>query len=76
MRAHTVLLYLTLFAVLVLNPGDFKSLLSQPALRATDGLGKFRVFYEVNEPAEMVSIVSVGHKVHNVLLIRGKEVQL
>jgi mRNA-degrading endonuclease RelE of RelBE toxin-antitoxin system len=36
-------------------------------------IGKFRVFYEVNEPAQMVSVVSVGHKEHNILFIRGKE---
>lgn len=38
--------------------------------------GKYRVFYEVNDTACMVSIVSVGHKEHNILLIRGKEVQI
>ncbi|MBM4259737.1 MAG: type II toxin-antitoxin system RelE/ParE family toxin [Deltaproteobacteria bacterium] len=39
-------------------------------------VGKYRVFYEVNETASTVSVVSVGHKEHNVLLIQGKEVQL
>jgi mRNA-degrading endonuclease RelE of RelBE toxin-antitoxin system len=39
-------------------------------------VGKYRVFYEVDETASMVSVVSVGHKEHNVLWIRGKEVQL
>ena len=39
-------------------------------------IGKYRVFYEVNDPAQMVSIVSVGHKEHNVLLIRDQEVQI
>lgn len=39
-------------------------------------VGKYRVFYEVNETANTVSVVSVGHKEHNLLLIRGKEVQL
>ena len=38
--------------------------------------GKYRVFYEVDQPTGTVSVVSVGHKEHNVLLIRGKEVQL
>jgi mRNA-degrading endonuclease RelE of RelBE toxin-antitoxin system len=37
---------------------------------------KYRVFYQVNDPAQMVIIVSVGHKEHNILLIRGKEVQI
>ncbi len=39
-------------------------------------VSKYRVFYEVDEVASTVSVVSVGHKEHNVLLIRGKEVQL
>ncbi len=39
-------------------------------------VGKYRVFYEVDETARTVSVVSVGHKEHNVLWIRGKEVQL
>jgi mRNA-degrading endonuclease RelE of RelBE toxin-antitoxin system len=39
-------------------------------------VGKFRVFYEVDEAGQIVVIVSVGHKDHNVLVIRGKEVQL
>ena len=39
-------------------------------------IGKYRVFYQVNDPAQTVSIVSVGHKEHNILLIRGKEVQI
>ena len=37
-------------------------------------IGKFRVFYEVTEST--VSILAVGHKKHNVLLIRGREVPL
>lgn len=39
-------------------------------------VGKYRVFYEVDRTAQVVSIVSIGHKEHNVLLIRGKEVNL
>ena len=39
-------------------------------------IGKFRVFYEVDEAGRLVVIVSVGHKDHNVVVIRGKEVQL
>lgn len=37
---------------------------------------RYRVFYEVDAAARTVSVVSIGHKEHNVLLIRGKEVQL
>ena len=39
-------------------------------------VGKHRIFYEVHEMTRTVSIVSVGHKEHNVLWIRGKEAQL
>lgn len=39
-------------------------------------VGKYRVFYEVNEAAQNVTVVAVGHKEHNVLLVRGKEVQI
>jgi mRNA interferase RelE/StbE len=38
--------------------------------------GKHRIFYEAEETARKVTIVSVGHKEHNTLLIRGKEVQI
>ena len=38
--------------------------------------GKYRVFYDVGEAAQKVSIVSIGNKEHNILFIRGKEVQL
>lgn len=39
-------------------------------------VGRFRIFYEVKESVKMVTIVSIGHKDNNVLLIRGKEVSL
>ena len=38
-------------------------------------IGKFRIFYEVKD-AKTVTIVSVGHKDNNILLIRGKDVLL
>ena|SRR2546428_12487861 len=38
--------------------------------------GKFRIFYEVDEVAQSVIIVSVGHKERNRLFIRGKEVEI
>ncbi len=37
-------------------------------------VGRYRVFYEVDEVTVVVTIVSVGHKEHNKLFIRGKEV--
>ena len=39
-------------------------------------IGKFRVFYKVDEDIQMVVIVSVGHKEHNILMVRGREVKL
>ena len=53
-----------------------KSLRDTPIASWELRIGKYRVFYEVNEPAQMVSIVSVGHKEHNILLIGGKEGQI
>jgi mRNA-degrading endonuclease RelE of RelBE toxin-antitoxin system len=38
--------------------------------------GKFRVLYEVDECALVVTIVGVGHKEHGLLFIQGKEVKL
>jgi len=38
--------------------------------------GGYRIFYEVDEPDRRVTIISVGHKEHNVLYVRGKEVRL
>jgi len=38
-------------------------------------VGKFRVFYELEEPST-VNIVAVGHKEHNQLVMRGKRVEL
>lgn len=39
-------------------------------------VGKHRVFYEIDERSRKVTIIAVGHKEHNILFIRGKEVQL
>ena len=39
-------------------------------------IGKYRVFYEVNQTAQTVTVMVIGHKDHNVLLVRGKEVQI
>ena len=53
-----------------------KSLRDNPVASWELLIGKYRVFYEVNEPAQRVSIVSVGHKDPNILFIGGKEVQI
>jgi mRNA-degrading endonuclease RelE of RelBE toxin-antitoxin system len=39
-------------------------------------VGRYRVFYAVAKTVRVVAILAVGHKEHNVLLIRGKEVKL
>lgn len=39
-------------------------------------IGKFRVFYEVDDSTRRVTIVVVGHKEHNILYVRGKEVKI
>jgi mRNA-degrading endonuclease RelE of RelBE toxin-antitoxin system len=39
-------------------------------------VGKFRVFYEIDVDGQLVTVVSVGHKEHNALYIRGKAVQI
>lgn len=38
--------------------------------------GKHRVFYRVDEALRKVTVIAVGHKQHNVLLVRGKEVRI
>lgn len=38
--------------------------------------GRHRVFYEVDESSQRVTIIAVGHKEHHLLLIRGREVKL
>ena len=39
-------------------------------------IGKFRVFYEIDGDQLVVTIISIGHKEHNVLYIRGKVMML
>jgi mRNA-degrading endonuclease RelE of RelBE toxin-antitoxin system len=39
-------------------------------------IDKFRVFYEVQEDTQMVTVVAVGHKEHATLFIRGVRVKL
>ncbi len=39
-------------------------------------IGKFRIFYEVDDSTHLVTIVVVGHKEHNILYVRGKEVKI
>lgn len=39
-------------------------------------IGKYRVFYWVDEQTLCVSVAAVGSKEHNVLYIRGEEVRI
>jgi mRNA-degrading endonuclease RelE of RelBE toxin-antitoxin system len=39
-------------------------------------VGKYRIFYTIEQDDKVVVIVSIGHKEHNTLYIRGKVVQL
>lgn len=39
-------------------------------------VGNFRVFYDVKPGEELVVVVAVGHKRHNVLYVGGEEFQL
>ena len=39
-------------------------------------LGKFRVFYEADDPSRAVTVIAVGHKEHNQLFVRGQEVKI
>ena len=39
-------------------------------------LGKYRVFYEIDSDAHSILIISLGHKEHNVLSIRGRNVKI
>jgi mRNA-degrading endonuclease RelE of RelBE toxin-antitoxin system len=39
-------------------------------------VGKYRVFYEIDEMSRKVTIIAIGHKEHNILFVRGREVQL
>ena len=38
-------------------------------------IGNYRVFYEIREE-RIVRVLSVGHKEHNVLFIRGRRVEI
>lgn len=37
---------------------------------------RYRVFYDVDQLAQTVIVTAVGHKEHNVLLVRGRQVAL
>jgi mRNA-degrading endonuclease RelE of RelBE toxin-antitoxin system len=53
-----------------------RSLRDNPIARWELKVGKVRIFYEIDTDEKFVTVVSVGHKEHNVLYIRGKVVHL
>ena len=53
-----------------------KSLRQNPIASWELKAGKYRIFYEIGDKEQVVIIISVGHKEHNVLYIRGKAVKL
>ncbi len=42
---------------------------------AENAIGDYRVFYEIREE-RIVRVLSVGHKEHNMLFIRGRRVEI
>lgn len=65
---------------LVFEPGQEtnsrKALRQNPIASWELRIGKHRVFYEIDDEEQVVNIISIGHKEHNVLYIRGKAVEL
>src|SRR4051794_29910068 len=55
---------------------DLKKLRENPIAPWEVKVGKYRVFYAIEPDEPVVVIVSIGHKEHNTLYIRGKVVQL
>jgi len=53
-----------------------KELRNNPVARWELRIGKHRVFYEADSIGLIVTVAAVGFKAHNVLHIRGKEVEL
>lgn len=39
-------------------------------------VGKYRILYAIEAEERRVTIIAIGHKVHNILYIRGKVVSL
>ncbi len=60
----------------VLATKNRKPLRTNPVAPWELRVGRFRVFYEADEASRIVTILAVGHKVHNLLFVRGEEVKL
>jgi len=52
-----------------------KKLRSNPLATWELRIGKYRVFYDVDEDERVVTVIAVGHKEHEKLLVRGREVK-
>jgi mRNA-degrading endonuclease RelE of RelBE toxin-antitoxin system len=59
-----------------LETNERKKLRANPTAPWEVKVGKYRVFYAIEPDEQMVVVVSIGHKEHNTLYIRGKVVQL
>lgn len=89
-EAKLDLLYYTAFERKIITSGIRAQLADQPMVETQNRkplrnnplaswelrVGRYRVFYVVAETVRIVAILAVGHKEHNVLLIRGKEVKI
>ncbi|MFP4439359.1 MAG: type II toxin-antitoxin system RelE family toxin [Chloroflexaceae bacterium] len=56
--------------------GNQKKLRDNPIAPWEFRIGKYQIFYTIEQDDKVVVIVSIGHKEHNTLYIRGKVVQL
>ena len=53
-----------------------KSLRDNPVAPWELRIGHYRVFYQIDQNVVTVGVVAVGQKRHNILYIRGKQVEL
>ena len=76
-RSHTIIRELLQAAATGdRSQNDQKKLRENPIAPWEVKVGKYRVFYAIEPDEHVVVIVSIGHKEHNTLYIRGKVVQL
>ena len=60
----------------LLETNNRKKLRDNPIASWELRAGNYRIFYEVDRVSRKVIILAIGHKEHNTLLIRGKEVRV
>jgi mRNA-degrading endonuclease RelE of RelBE toxin-antitoxin system len=61
--------------VVVVQTRNRKPLRESAIARSELRVDKYRVFYQLDDESQSVTVVDIGHKDHEVLLIRGKRVQ-